>query len=77
MLEYYNINRTICTSSILQVKKKLYSTSVGNWKNYRRFLYDFMHKLENDIANLEVFDGLSFPDTINWHFDVEFDYGLD
>ena len=74
VLEYYNLNRTVRTSSILQIKKKLYLKSVGTWKKYSPYLLEPLKKLKDDIANLDDFDSLSFQSSINWHFDVDFEY---
>lgn len=74
VLDYHNLNRTVRTSSILQIKKKLYSNSVGTWKKYSPFLLEPLNKLRDDISNLDDYDGLSFQSSVNWHFDINFEY---
>ena len=37
-LEFYNNKRPVMTASTHQVRKKLYNTSVGRWKNFEEYL---------------------------------------
>ena len=46
-LNYHNNKRVIKTASDIQVRKKLYKSSTGLWKNYDKYLKDFFIKLPN------------------------------
>ena len=46
-LEYYNNQRPIKTASDIQVRKKIYKTSINSWKNYENHLSEFYKKLNN------------------------------
>jgi hypothetical protein len=37
-LEFQNTDRAVATSSFWQVRQKMYSSSVGRWRNYERFI---------------------------------------
>jgi hypothetical protein len=37
-LSFHTTNRTVLTASYWQVRQKLYSSSVGRWRNYRKFI---------------------------------------
>ena len=37
-LEFHKTKRPVQTSSVVQVRKPLYTSSVGRWKNYERTL---------------------------------------
>jgi tetratricopeptide (TPR) repeat protein len=75
MMKYDEVNRTILTTSALQVKKKIYRNSIGSWKKYSQFLKKFAEKLYNTIIRLEkIENGLPFPNSINWKLDKKYDY---
>lgn len=77
ILSYHKINRTVHTSSTLQVKRKLYSSSVGAWKHYAMHLKQLAGKLRQVIDYLERQEGgdaMPFKDTINWKLDIDFEY---
>ena len=40
-LEFYNNKRTVKTASDIQVRNKIYNTSIDSWKNYRKFLNEY------------------------------------
>ena len=75
VLNFDSINRTVHTSSMLQVKKKLSANSIGSWKKYAPYLGGFAKQLKSATTYLQRYGGLPFPDTINWDLDVDFDYG--
>jgi len=37
-LEYYKTKRSVLTASTWQVRQQIYSSSVGRWQNYRKFI---------------------------------------
>jgi hypothetical protein len=37
-LEFHTNTRAVATASVWQVRQKMYSTSVGRWRNYEKFL---------------------------------------
>lgn len=37
-LEFYKTERAVLTASAWQVRQRIYSSSVGRWKNYRKFI---------------------------------------
>ena len=45
-LEFYNNNRSIKTASDVQVRKKVYKSSIESWKNYKENLDVFFKKLK-------------------------------
>ena len=77
MLNFDSMNRTVHTSSMLQVKKKLYKSSVGSWKKYAPYIADFAKKLRGATDYLKKYGGLPFPNTVNWNLDYDFDYEMD
>jgi tetratricopeptide (TPR) repeat protein len=38
-LEFYNTKRNVDTASLVQVRKKIYHSSVNRWQNYDKYLY--------------------------------------
>ena len=40
-LEFYNNKRAVKTASDIQVRNKIYNTSINSWKNYRKFLDEY------------------------------------
>ena len=44
-LKFYNNKRVIKTASDTQVRKKIYKSSVGSWKNYEKYLGDVFKSL--------------------------------
>jgi tetratricopeptide (TPR) repeat protein len=75
VMQYDRVNRTVLTTSALQVKQKIYRKAIGSWKRFAPFLKKFAGKLHATISRLEkVPNGLSFRNTINWKFDMNFDY---
>jgi len=45
-LEFHKNKRFVRTSSTMQVRQKIYNTSIGKWKNYADFLGPLMEALE-------------------------------
>jgi hypothetical protein len=45
-LEFHKNNQPTATASASQVRQKVYSSSIGMWKNYRRELQPLISKLE-------------------------------
>jgi hypothetical protein len=37
-LEFHKTERTVTTASVWQVRQKIYSNSVGRWRNYQKFI---------------------------------------
>jgi tetratricopeptide (TPR) repeat protein len=37
-LEFHKTERTVTTASVWQVRQKIYSSSVGRWRNYQKFI---------------------------------------
>ena len=46
-LKFYNNKRPIKTASDIQSRKKIYKTSIDSWKNYKKYLKEFIKKLPN------------------------------
>ena len=46
-LKFYNNKRPIKTASDVQSRKKIYKTSIGSWKNYKKYLKEFIKKFPN------------------------------
>ena len=46
-LKFYNNKRVIKTASDTQVRKKIYKSSVGSWKNYEKYLEESFKRLAN------------------------------
>ena len=44
-LKPHKNKRLVFTASAPQVRKKIYSNSVNNWKNYSKFLYPYMRRI--------------------------------
>ena len=44
-LDYYENKRPIKTSSILQARKKMYTSSINSWRNYKKYLEKTFKKL--------------------------------
>jgi tetratricopeptide (TPR) repeat protein len=47
-LEFYKTRRPVRTTSVAQVRKPLYSSSIARWKNYERLLAPLFAKIEAD-----------------------------
>ena len=45
-MEFYKKKRTVATASYNQVNKKLYSSSMGRWKNYEKNITELIEALE-------------------------------
>lgn len=75
VMQYDSVNRTVLTTSAMQVKQKIYRKAIGSWKRFAPFLKKFATKLHATISRLEkIPNGLSFRNTINWKMDLNFDY---
>ena len=46
-LKFYQNKRPIKTASDIQVRNKIYSTSIDSWKNYEKYLKEYFIKLRN------------------------------
>ena len=46
-LEFYSNKRPIKTASDIQVRNKMYNTSIDAWKNYEKYLKDYFIKIKN------------------------------
>ena len=46
-LNFYNNKRPIKTASDIQVRNKIYNTSINSWKNYENHLNEYFLKLKN------------------------------
>jgi len=44
-LNFYNSKRIIKTASDVQVRNKIYSSSINHWKNYKNNLEIYFNKL--------------------------------
>jgi len=53
-LKFYDNNRTVKTASLSQVRKKVYSTSVGRWKRYEDFLKPLIQELNPIIKDYDA-----------------------
>jgi len=54
-LKFYNNKRVIKTASDTQVRKKIYKSSVGSWKNYEKYLEECLNSIINQTYdNWEV-----------------------
>ena len=47
-LDFHNNKRSITTASMLQVRKKIYRSSIGRWRRYEKHLKPLLDALEND-----------------------------
>ena len=77
LLNYHHINRTVHTSSTLQVKKRLSRSSVGFWKVYKPQLRHLAGALNKMIDRLSEEEELPFENSMNWELDVDFEYFRD
>ena len=46
-LHFYNNRRPIKTASDIQVRSKIYKSSINSWKNYEKYLLKYFKKLPN------------------------------
>ena len=46
-LHFFKNQRPIKTASDVQVRKKIYNTSISKWKNYETFLNDYFRNFDN------------------------------
>ena len=46
-LEFYKNKRAIKTASDIQARSKIYKTSIESWKNYERYLKNYLVKIVN------------------------------
>ena len=53
-LEFYRTNRPVNTASATQVKQKVYTSSVGKWRNYARHLKPLIEALEETGVSHEA-----------------------
>jgi hypothetical protein len=44
-IEFYKLNNTVDTVSVNQVRKKIYTSSLGFWKNYEKFYSNYLNDL--------------------------------
>jgi hypothetical protein len=49
-LNFFNTKRAVRTSSDFQVRTPIYSTSVGRWKHYEKFLEPLQRGLDEGAA---------------------------
>jgi hypothetical protein len=84
VMRFTESNRTIHTASVLQVKKPIYSNSVGIWRKYQKELKPVISELQKQtprlialgaLPSIEVINVLNTQRiTMNWDFDPYFDY---
>lgn len=54
-LEFHRSHRTVRTASAYQVKRPVYTQSVGKWINYQNYLFDMIHILEDCLKNESLY----------------------
>ena len=74
VLRYHDINRTVQTSSALQVKKRISKSTVGFWKVYKPQLRHLAGALNKLIDRLSEEEELPFENSMNWDLDEDFEY---
>ena len=45
-LNFYKNERTVKTASDIQVRSKIYKTSINNWQNYKEYIDPYFLKLK-------------------------------
>jgi hypothetical protein len=50
-LEFHRTRRAVTSASMLQVRRPLYTTSVGRWRNYESFLKPMFTRLNELLTN--------------------------
>lgn len=45
-MEFYNTDRVVRTASITQVRKPIYSDSIGRWRSYQDWLRDLFEPVQ-------------------------------
>jgi tetratricopeptide (TPR) repeat protein len=50
-LEYYTTQRPVLTASNWQVRQRIYSSSIGRWRNYRKFIRPLLELRELEPAS--------------------------
>ncbi|KAL4419928.1 hypothetical protein ABPG75_007026 [Micractinium tetrahymenae] len=58
MLRFYETKRFVYTASLLQVRRPIYSTSVGKWQAYKKGLAPLLVTLRDTILKYEEMSGL-------------------
>ena len=74
VLNYDSVNRTVLTSSVLQVKKRLYFSSINSWKKYAIHIKELAYNLSHFITYHKKRNNLPFLKSINWDLDYEYEY---
>ena len=74
VLNYDSVNRTVLTSSVLQVKKRLYFSSINSWKKYAIHIKELAYNLSHFTAYFKKRNNLPFLKSINWDLDYEYEY---
>ena len=46
-LEFHKTDRVVRTASVTQVRRPIYRSSVGRWRNYEEFLQPLLQELEH------------------------------
>jgi hypothetical protein len=49
-LRYYENQRPVQTSSVWQVRQPIYTTSIGRWRHYEKYLQPLLDALESPVA---------------------------
>jgi hypothetical protein len=49
-LEFHKTDRAVRTASVTQVRRPIYRSSVGRWRDYEEFLQPLLRELEHHSA---------------------------
>jgi hypothetical protein len=75
VMEFHTLNRSVHTHSMQQVRKNIYTSSIGKWTKYADQLKTIRKLLRPSLKKMLSENDLPFASTINWQLDPNFTYG--
>ena len=58
----------------LEIRQKLYSSSIGQWRKYAKYLEPMKREFLGQLPYLKKKKALVFDDVVNWEMKEDFDY---
>jgi hypothetical protein len=74
VLKHSKQHRVVNTASQGQVRRDVYSTSIGGWRRYKIQLNPLIQLLEKHLSELRLSDSLPYVSEMNWNLDHNFVY---
>ena len=74
VMEFHTLNRTVHTHSMQQVRKGIYSNSIGKWRKFADQLKPIRKLLRPALSKMLAEGDLPFPESMNWELDPHFPY---